>query len=51
MQLREGAIIPGTAQPVGEGVNRPVRAVLRVDGQALRAVVKALPVEGVTAEC
>lgn len=44
-------IVPGTEQPAGEGINRPVRAVLRYPDQSVRAgYVKQMAPASVAAE-
>lgn len=51
MKLRIGTIAAGVETPVGDGINRPVRATVRVDEASHAAVIKRLPPQAVLAEC
>lgn len=44
-------VVAGTETPVGDGINRPIRVVVRFDDQSVRAaIVKQMPPAGVAAE-
>ncbi len=51
MKIRTAELISGSEQSIGEGITAPMRAVLRLDGQIVNAVLKSLPLEKITAEC
>jgi hypothetical protein len=50
MTIRTGTLVIGTEQPIGEGITRPVRASIMVDGISHQAVVKTLTPPQLTAE-
>lgn len=51
MTIELVSIVEGTETPVGDGINAPVRALIRLDNNAIqRAIVKTLPPAGLAAE-
>lgn len=51
MSIETVAVVPGTETPVGDGINRPVRCIVRFADQSIRAaIVKRLTPDGVAAE-
>ncbi|EQD46718.1 hypothetical protein B1A_14499 [mine drainage metagenome] len=51
MAIQTVAIVPGTEIPIGEGINRPFRCIVRFPDQSIRAaVVKVLEAQSVAAE-
>lgn len=51
MKLRTGTIVPGTETLAGDGINSPMRAAVRVDGELHAAIVKRLNNRELLAEC
>ncbi|MGE0049448.1 MAG: hypothetical protein AB7T01_11030 [Acidithiobacillus sp.] len=48
--IRRGEIIPGTEQPLSDGVTAPVACVAIIDGERLRVVAKRIPQPAIEAE-
>lgn len=51
MQLRQATLIKGTIKPVGFGVTAPERALVRLDGNSVAAILKRLDTGAIAAEC
>lgn len=51
MSIETVTLVPGTETPVGDGINQPVRCLVRFSDQSTRrAILKRLTAEGVAAE-
>lgn len=51
MSIENVTVVPGTETPLGDGVNQPVRCLVRFSDQSVRAaIVKRLTAQGVAAE-
>lgn len=51
-KIKSGKLIKGTEIPVGDGINKPFRALVRIGNDApIAAIVKRMPRESVIAEC
>ena len=51
MILKTATVIQGTEISISDGITKPVRAVVRLEGATYNAVIKNLPIQHVAAEC
>lgn len=51
MSIENVTVVPGTETPVGDGINQPIRCIVRFSDQSIaKAIVKRLTAQGVAAE-